>query len=92
MVTLEVFVHPNCLAGDTAQSIVHRLSRLCFANFDIRLIDLSLPGVSRPAAIFAVPTYVLNDKVVSLGNPAFEELLDRIMELLQRSELKEIDR
>ncbi|CAN5731656.1 hypothetical protein BH23CHL5_BH23CHL5_25830 [soil metagenome] len=92
MVTLEVFVHPDCLAGDTAQSIVDRLRRLRFPNVDIRLIDLSLPGVIRPAAIFTVPTYVLNDKVISLGNPAFDELLKRITDLLQGSDLKEIVR
>ncbi len=44
----------------------------------VTLIDLSEANLLRPDFIFAVPTYVLNDKTYSLGNPDAVALMDRL--------------
>jgi len=38
------------------------------------VIDLEAPEVSVPEAVFATPTYMLNDRIVSLGNPSPAEV------------------
>jgi hypothetical protein len=45
-----------------------------------RVIDLDLYGSPPPDPVVAVPTYVLNGRVVSLGNPYPEELFARLHE------------
>ena len=49
------------------------------AGVQVQLIDLSQPGVIKPESVFAVPTYLLNGDVVSLGNPEEPWLLERIL-------------
>jgi hypothetical protein len=50
----------------------------------VRLIDLSDPGVSRPKMVFAVPTYLLNGKTYSLGNPGEAKLMGDLEETIGR--------
>lgn len=38
------------------------------------VIDIPTPGAAVPDDIFVVPTYKLNDRVFSLGNPTQERL------------------
>ena len=44
----------------------------------VSVIDITLPDAETPQSVFAVPTYILNDRTISLGNPAEGELLDRV--------------
>jgi hypothetical protein len=41
----------------------------------VQVIDLADPSATRPSSVFAVPTYVLDGRIVSLGNPMMEGLL-----------------
>ena len=66
---LEIFVLPGCIACGTAIDLAERLRATHLPGVLIHLIDVSRPGTIRPAAVFAVPTYVLDGRVVSLGNP-----------------------
>jgi hypothetical protein len=45
---------------------------------EVRLIDITVPGIRRPENVFAVPTYLLNGKVCSLGNPDSEKLIAQL--------------
>ena len=47
-------------------------------DLTVRLINLDQTPALRPPAVFSVPTYVLNDTVISLGNPYLEDLDARI--------------
>jgi hypothetical protein len=50
----------------------------------VRLIDLDeLGGNPPPDPVVAVPTYLLNGRVVSLGNPYPEELFARLHEAVE---------
>ena len=42
------------------------------------VVDLSQPETERPPRVFAVPTYLLDGTVISLGNPEERWLLDEL--------------
>ncbi len=73
---LEVYVSSHC--GGCGEAV--RLAREAAARFptmDVRLVDLD-DGGAAPDAVVAVPTYVMDGRVVWLGNPAPEELYARL--------------
>jgi hypothetical protein len=47
-----------------------------FPELIVELIDVD--QVEPPPSVFAVPTYLLNDQVISLGNPSRHELGRRL--------------
>jgi hypothetical protein len=46
----------------------------------VQVIDLDLNIASLPERVVAVPTYLLDGRVVSLGNPDPEDLFARLRE------------
>lgn len=83
MVTLEVFVEENCWSCSESRRIVEALAPQ-FLEVAIELVNLS--PQNRPDDIFAVPTYKLNGKIVSLGNPYPQELRNKIQEALEATQ------
>ncbi|CAN5679176.1 hypothetical protein BH23CHL4_BH23CHL4_01880 [soil metagenome] len=83
LAVLEVFVGPGCVASDDARALVNRIRSVSLPGLETRLIDLSAPNARRPGTVFAIPTYVLDGAVVSLGNPSEEWLVDRIRQALR---------
>lgn len=75
---LEIYVAPGCLGGDAARRLAGLAQGLGLADLEVRLIDLGDPGATRPAAVFAVPTYLLDGRVLSLGNPFEDWLVERL--------------
>ena len=75
---LEVYVSsecPNC--GEAVRLAEEAAER--FPNVVVRVIDLDqLDGSAPPDPVVAVPTYLLNGRVVSLGNPYPEELFTHL--------------
>jgi hypothetical protein len=45
-----------------------------FPHIVTEIINLDDPASVRPGNVIAVPTYTLNEKVFSLGNPRREEM------------------
>lgn len=72
---LEIYVGPSCFASDEARAIGAELIRMNVPDLVVQVVDLSDPANVAPRAIFAVPTYVLDGRVVSLGNPFMDVLL-----------------
>src|SRR5215813_11821213 len=71
---LEVYVSSECLNCGEAVSLAGEAA-LRYPEVVVRVIDLDqLHGGPPPDPVVAVPTYVLNGRVVSLGNPYPEEL------------------
>lgn len=73
---LEVYVSSHC--GGCGEAV--RLAREAAARFpgvDVRLVDLD-DGGTMPQVVVAVPTYVMDGRVVWLGNPAPEDLYARL--------------
>jgi predicted thioredoxin/glutaredoxin len=71
---LEIFIERGCDNCQEAISIADRLRRQAPA-VQVNLIDLDQEPNRRPQAVFAVPTYVLDGEILSLGNPRYDDLL-----------------
>lgn len=74
---LDIYYDHSCPTCDYAIRIA-QMVREKMPNIIVTLIDLSESNTPRPDFIFAVPTYVLNDKTYSLGNPDEVALMDRL--------------
>src|SRR2546425_3005908 len=81
---LEVYVSSQCLNCDEAVRLAKEAAAL-FPTVVVRVIDLDLEVDKGPPPdpVVAVPTYVLNGRVVSLGNPYPEELFARLHEAVE---------
>jgi len=75
---LDIYVAPDCFGCETARHLANTVRDLGLPNLEVRLLDLSAPNVIRPPAVFAVPTYILDGRVISLGNPEEDWLLDQV--------------
>ena len=75
---LEVYVAPDCWGCDTARRLVELVRGLRLPGLEVRLIDLAAPDAVRPPSVTVVPTYLLNGRVLSRGNPDEDELLRRL--------------
>jgi len=75
---LEIYVGPACFASDTARRLAEAVRARARPGLDVRLVDLAEPGAVRPPAVFAVPTYLLDGRVISLGNPEEAWLLAEV--------------
>jgi hypothetical protein len=75
---LEVYVAPGCWGCDIAHGLVEGVRALALPGLQVRLIDLTAPDVVRPPIVTAVPTYVLDGRLLSRGNPDERELVHRL--------------
>lgn len=64
----------NCLfAKGVAEDI-----RRDFPTVQVRVIDMSATSDPIPEAVFATPTYLLNGRIWSLGNPSPQDIQARL--------------
>jgi len=54
-----------------------------YRDLTVQLINLDQTPALRPLEVFSVPTYLLDDTVVSLGNPYLEDLDARVRHALR---------
>ena len=81
---LEVYVSSECLNCTEAVRLAEEAAAR-YPNVVVRVIDLDLDLDQGPPPdpVVAVPTYVLDGRVVSLGNPYPEELFARLHEAVE---------
>ncbi len=73
--TLAVYVEESCTSCGPARDVAARVARE-FPGVQVRILDLGVVSSdSVPDGVFATPTFVLDNEVVSLGTPAWEELV-----------------
>jgi hypothetical protein len=75
-VRLDIGVAPGCHGCDEARAIACGM-RARFPDVAVSLIELD-GRRSPPANVVATPTYLLDGRVVSLGNPTAEQLAHEI--------------
>ncbi len=75
---LEIYVAPGCIASETARDLAGTIRTADRPGLEVRLVDLGEPDTVLPSAVFAVPTYLLDGRVISLGNPDESWLLARL--------------
>ncbi len=74
---LQVVVSGDCPTCAESRSTVLEMRQL-FPDLTVALIDLDA-GHPIPDGVVAAPTYLLNGKVISLGNPRREDLVELLM-------------
>jgi alkyl hydroperoxide reductase subunit AhpF len=82
--SLEIFIERGCDNCLEASSIADRL-RVQAPAVHVSLIDLEREPHRRPDNVFAVPTYILNGEILSLGNPRYDDLLAALKQKSDRS-------
>lgn len=81
--TLRVYVEAGCRNCDRALRLVEE-ARERFLALDVQVVDVADPSSERREEVFAVPTFVLDGRVVSLGNPRRSRLVSEIAAALER--------
>lgn len=76
---LEIYITNQCTNCVEALLIAERARGI--AGLEVAVIDLDQPGQHVPPRVVAVPTYLLNGRIVSLGNPKREEFLGELRQL-----------
>ena len=71
MAKLEIYVSVECWTGGETDRIVAE-TRLNYPDVDVQVINGA--AGAWPSYVFATPTYVLNGRVISLGNPEWQRL------------------
>ncbi len=78
MISLEIYVDEGCLAcGRSLELAAHVRSR--FPDVDVKVYDASEPGGDSRHLVLATPTYILNGRKMSLGNPSTAQLDEAIL-------------
>jgi hypothetical protein len=81
--TLRVFVETGCRNCDWALRLAEEV-RERFPELDVWVADIADSTSERPEEVFAVPTFLLDGRVVSLGNPRPGKLVSDISAALER--------
>jgi hypothetical protein len=85
MVKLDIFVVDDCWSCEESHRIAAE-ARLRFADaVEVTLHDLERDP--RPPTVFAAPTYLLDGRVISLGNPRPEELWVRLAQHVRENRI-----
>lgn len=70
---LKIFVRDDCSGCVEAHRIAARVMQ-DFPHLIVEIINIGDPQAIVPEAVFATPTYMLNNRIVSLGNPSPAEV------------------
>lgn len=77
MARLEIFVSAHCFGCQEARRLAKAVAER-FGDVRVRLVDLDAEPEARPEHVVAVPTYLLDDAVISLGNPRQSDLFQQV--------------
>lgn len=74
LLPLRVVVSAGCATCAYALRLVESVRRLR-PRQPVEVVDLDDRAVAVPAGVVGTPTFLLGERVVSLGNPTLEDLL-----------------
>lgn len=72
---LVIYVAEHCMNCAYAYEVADRI-RHDYPQVTLQIVDVSQPDAVVPEAVFATPTYLLNGRVWSLGNPSSDKISD----------------
>ena len=76
-VLVEIYVIDHCSNCDYARDVADTIRR-DFPKVTVEVIDLQRTTRPIPEPVFATPTYLLNGRLWSLGNPSPQEVQTRL--------------
>lgn len=80
MSKLVVYVEEGCWSSEETPDIVREIAPH-FPDLEIELLDLN--HNQKPDYVFATPTYVLDGRIIFLGNPTSADLKRRLADRQQ---------
>jgi hypothetical protein len=88
MARLDVYVAENCFGCAEARRLAAVVASR-FGRLSVRVVDLEREPDARPDSVVAVPSYVLDGRVIALGNPRQTELFLDLARLLATPSIAE---
>ena len=82
-IRVEIYVAEHCNLCAYAYEVAQRI-RADFPAVQLSIINLSQTNKAIPESVFATPTYLLNGRLWSLGNPSPEDVQRRLSLALQK--------
>jgi 2-methylcitrate dehydratase PrpD len=82
VVSLVIYVASHCPTCAYAHEVADLIRQL-FPQVALRLVDIEHPGGEIPEIVFATPTYLLNGRIWSLGNPSLRQVCDTLSRMTQ---------
>ena len=76
-VEVVIYVAEHCLSCDYSYEVAEDIRR-DFPQVAVRIINMAKTEEEIPEAVFATPTYLLNGKLWSLGNPSPTQVVDTL--------------
>jgi hypothetical protein len=77
MARLDIFVSAHCFGCEEARRLATAVAER-FHTLLVRLVDLDAEPEAKPEHIVAVPAYLLDETVISLGNPRQADLFQQV--------------
>ena len=77
MARLEIFISAHCFGCQEARRLAEAVAER-FRAISVRLVDLDAEPEAKPERVVAVPAYVLDDTIVSFGNPRQIDLFRQV--------------
>ncbi|MEM7030685.1 MAG: thioredoxin family protein [Chloroflexota bacterium] len=78
---LEVYISDDCPTCVQTKNLLGTAAKR-YTQLEIDLINLSDPNAICPDRVFAVPTFMYNERIIFLGNPSLQELDDLFLKSL----------
>jgi len=72
-VCVKIYVAEHCEVCDYAYEIAATI-RDNYPDVELQIVDMGNPSEQIPENVFATPTYLLNGRVWSLGNPSPDQI------------------
>jgi len=85
--TLKIFVAETCPGCVEALDTAARIKQN-YPNIVVQVVNMDSPTATIPEEVFATPTYMLNNRVVSLGNPGPDDIAQWAKELTILAQVK----
>ncbi len=80
-VFVTIYVAEHCETCHYAHEVAD-LIRVHYPQVTVRIVDIEHTDETIPEAVFAIPTYLLNGRVWSLGNPSTEKVVATLDQLV----------
>ncbi len=74
---LRIYVSAHCAGCDTARARA-ALVRSQRSDVPVAVVDVDAPGARVPPQVIGTPIYTWHDRVLYLGNPGEDELIERV--------------
>jgi len=77
---LKIFVAEHCPTCRAAFELAAQVQQT-FPETRVQLIDVEKSPADVPDSVFATPTFMLNNRIISLGNPSLPEITAQLQAL-----------